>query len=223
MNELQHVMYFLIGGNPNMNFKLIDMNNWKRLEYFNHYISDIPCTYSLTTKIDISKLINSKKKLYPAMLYYLTLVVNRHEEFRMSFDETGRLGVFEKMYPCYTVFHKESETFSNIWTEFCENMALSFEKFEHDMSLYGSLEKMNAKPDVPPNVFPVSMIPWTSFESFNLNLKHGYDYLLPIFTMGKYYIENDKYILPLAMQVHHAVCDGFHISRFINELKDLVE
>lgn len=91
------------------------------------------------------------------------------------------------------------------------------------MSLYCSLEKMNAKPDIPPNIFPVSMISWTSFESFNLNLKYGYDYLLSIFTMGKYYIENDKYILPLAIQVNHAVCDGFHVSRFINELKNLIE
>lgn len=45
---------------------------------------------------------------------------------------------------------------------------------------------MNAKPGVPENTFPVSMIPWTTFEGFNLNLQHGYDYLLPIFTMGRF-------------------------------------
>ena len=33
--------------------------------------------------------------------------------------------------------------------------------------------------------------------------------------MGKYYKENDKILLPLAIQVHHAVCDGFHICRFL--------
>lgn len=29
------------------------------------------------------------------------------------------------------------------------------------------------------------------------------------------------YDFPLAIQVHHAVCDGFHLCRFVNELQDL--
>lgn len=41
--------------------------------------------------------------------------------------------------------------------------------------------------------------------------------------MGKYYEENQRYRLPLAVQVHHGVCDGFHLSRFVNELQELVD
>ncbi|MGL5477659.1 MAG: CatA-like O-acetyltransferase, partial [Clostridium sp.] len=40
--------------------------------------------------------------------------------------------------------------------------------------------------------------------------------------MGKYYKENEKYLLPLAIQVSHAVCDGFHVCRLINELQELL-
>lgn len=65
------------------------------------------------------------------------------------------------------------------------------------------------------------MIPWSTFEGFHLNLQKGYNYLTPIFTIGKYY-EEEKIILPLAIQVHHAVCDGFHVCRFVNELQDLI-
>ena len=67
------------------------------------------------------------------------------------------------------------------------------------------------------------MIPWTSFEGFNLNLQKGYDYLLPVFTMGKFYEENGRRFLPSSVQVHHAVCDGFHLCRFLRELQDLIE
>jgi chloramphenicol O-acetyltransferase len=56
----------------------------------------------------------------------------------------------------------------------------------------------------------------------NLNLKKGYDYLLPIFTFGKYYEDGGKYYIPLSIQVHHAVCDGFHVCRFLDELQDLL-
>ena len=66
------------------------------------------------------------------------------------------------------------------------------------------------------------MITWVSFNGFNLNLQKGYDYLLPIFTFGKFYKENDIYWLPLSIQVHHAVCDGFHTCRLINELQNIL-
>ena len=38
---------------------------------------------------------------------------------------------------------------------------------------------MMAKPNMPENAFTVSMIPWTSFDGFNLNVK-SFDYLIPI-------------------------------------------
>lgn len=57
----------------------------------------------------------------------------------------------------------------------------------------------------------MSMVPWASFEAFHLNLQKGYDYLPPIFTMGRFHEEGGKVLLPLAVQVHHAVCDGFHL------------
>ena len=202
-----------------MNFKIIDKETWSRKEYFQHYFSEIPCTYSMTTKLDITKLKNSNKKLYPAMLYLITKVVNNHKEFRTSFDMNGQLGNFDEMLPCYTVFNKETETFTNIWTEYCEDYDIFCDSYEKDIKMYSSVKKMIAKPDIPINTFPVSMIPWTTFEGFNLNLQKGYDYLLPIFTMGKYYEENGKYFLPLAIQVHHAVCDGFHVCSFVNELQ----
>lgn len=91
-----------------------------------------------------------------------------------------------------------------------------------DMERYGNLEGMMAKPNAPENTFPVSMIPWASFEGFNLNLQNGYDFLLPIFTMGRFYEENGRILMPFAVQVHHAVCDGFHLCRFVNEVQELL-
>ena len=206
-----------------MNFNIINKDDWNRKEYFEHYFSEIPCTYSMTVKLDITKIKNSNRKLYPTMLYFITKVVNRHSEFRTTFDRDGNLGFFDEMLPCYTIFNKETETFTNIWTEYSENYDVFCKAYEKDIEMFSTVKKMIAKPDIPENNFPVSMIPWTTFEGFNLNLQKGYEYLLPIFTMGKYYIESGRYILPLAIQVHHAVCDGFHVSRFVNELQELIE
>ena len=205
-----------------MIFEKIDRDTWVRKEYFEHYFSNIPCTYSMTVKLDITQIMKQQVKLYPAMLYYLTAVVNRHSEFRTAFDENNELGIYSEMIPCYTVFHKDIETFSNIWTNYTPDFEEFCNAYENDILQYGHEKGMIAKPNVPDNYFNVSMIPWATFEGFNLNLQKGYDYLKPIFTIGKYYQETGRTLIPLATQVHHAVCDGFHVCRLIDELQELI-
>ena len=77
-----------------MQFTKIDINNWTRKEYFDHYFGNTPCTYSMTVKLDISKLKKDGKKLYPTLLYGVTTILNRHEEFRTALDKNGQVGVF---------------------------------------------------------------------------------------------------------------------------------
>ena len=130
--------------------------------------------------------------------------------------------MFDTMLASYTIFHQDTKTFSNLWTEYYCKYEDFCKAYEDDMLKYANQSGLFVTANVLKNNFPVSMIPWTSFEGFNLNLQKSYDFLQPIFTMGKYYKENDKILLPLAIQVHHAVCDGFHICRFVNELQELL-
>lgn len=206
-----------------MKFTKLDINNWKRKEYFEHYYKNVPCTYSMTVKLDITNIVKNKLKLYPTMIYYLTMLVNRFDEFKTCLNSNGELGIYDEMIPCYTIFHKESKTFSNIWTNYTVNYLEFIKLYNQDLMMYQNNLQMMAKPHLPQNSFPISMIPWTTFEGFNLNLQKNYDYLLPIFTMGKYYHDHDKIILPLAIQVHHAVCDGYHLCCFINELQNEID
>lgn len=201
-----------------MIFTPIDRENWSRKEYFDHYFKEVPCTYSITTKLDITSIKQQGFRLYPTLLYLIAKTVNRFDSFRTAFRADGSLVVYEEMSPCYTIFHKETETFSNIWTEYTASYAEFCRRYARDLERFGSVEKMTAKPGQPENSFTVSMLPWRSFEGFNLNIA-GNEYLLPIFTIGKYQETDGGYFIPLAIQVHHAVCDGFHVCRFINALQ----
>ncbi len=204
-----------------MEYKIINPETLERREYFEHYLSAVPCTYSMTTKLDITNIKQKGLKLYPAMLYLLTTAVNKYEQFRMAFNNRGELVQYSEMEPCYTVFHKDTETFSNIWTGYSKDYDEFCRRYEDDVERYGSVKRFMAKPDLPENNFTVSMIPWTTFDSFNLNVPN-FRYLTPIFTIGRYFVDNERFRLPLSVQVHHAVCDGFHVCRFINDLQDLI-
>lgn len=201
-----------------MEYREIDLRTWERREYFEHYTSAVPCTYSMTVKLDITELRKRGGGLYPAMLYLLSGTVNEFEQFRTAYRPDGKLAVYERMHPSYTIFNGETETFSCIWTEYTEDYGEFLRRYREDAGRYKRAGGFSPKPGMPENCFNVSMIPWTAFESFQLNLP-DYKYLLPIFTMGRYSEENGRCLVPLAAQVHHGVCDGYHLCAFLEALQ----
>ena len=199
-----------------MAFILIDFDKWERREHYLHIINEVRCSYSVCVNLDISNL--NGQRLYPAMLWLLTRTVNEMPEFRTSFTEDG-LGYYSEMHPAYTVFNRDTKTFSGIWTAYQPDYPSFLHGYEEDAGKYSFTTQYEPKPGRPANSFDVSMVPWFSFTTFNLNVFGDGTYLLPIFTMGKTFEENEKTMLPLAIQVHHAVCDGYHVGKFIETLQ----
>lgn len=204
-------------------FTPVDRQRWPRREYFEHYLNAVPCQYGMTTTVDISGLRRSGRKTLPAMLHALATVINRHEEFRMAFDAEGRLGVYDRLEPAYTIFHDDTETFSTLWTVYHDDYEVFLQSYLNDRRRWGDVHRLEAKPGTPENVFPVSMMPWEHFQGFHLHLPRGDRYFFPIFTLGQYRQERGQVLLPLAVQVHHAVCDGFHLCRLLRELRELLD
>ena len=60
------------------------------------------------------------------------------------------------------------------------------------------------------------------FVNTNATVDDG-KFLLPIFTMGKFFERDGKRLLPLAIQVHHAVCDGYHLGVFVEKLQGYID
>lgn len=138
-----------------MEFTRIDRENWARKETFEHYFSAVPCTYSMTVRLDITALRQRGHRLYPALLHALTAIVNRHPEFRTDLGPDGEPGVYSEMHPCYTVFHPEDETFSNLWTAYDPDLDRFCAAYEQDLRLYGQRRGFTGKPGCPPNSFTV--------------------------------------------------------------------
>jgi len=210
-----------------MNFNPIVIDNWSRKTYFEHYLNHVRCTYSMTANIDITRLYAEHKsigvKMYPAFIHMITSVVNRYSEFRTCFDSEGKLGFWDHMSPSFTIFNEEDKTFSSIWTPFSEDFKEFYDRYLEDTEKFKNAKELFPKTNEPSNTFPISSIPWVSFMGFNLNVYTEGTYLLPIFTMGKYYRHDEKILLPLSAQLHHAVCDGYHAGVLFNELQLLAD
>ena len=44
--------------------------------------------------------------------------------------------------------------------------------------------------------------------------------IVKMITLGKYEQVNDRYILPITIQVSHAIVDGYHVALFFEKLQE---
>ena len=54
-----------------MEFQIMDLETWPRRETFLHFLEEVPCTYSITVELDITRLWRETRGigLFPALLY----------------------------------------------------------------------------------------------------------------------------------------------------------
>ena len=204
-----------------MLFNVVDLADWKR----KHYMNAVRCTYSVTFDIDVEELAKNIKSLglkaYPVQIYMLSRVVNEFQEFRMAIDSHGRLGWWDITNPSYAIFNKATETFSSVYTPFNQDFRTFYDSCISDIEAYGDSDVLFPQSEVPENVFTISSLPWIRFTGFNLNVSGEGTYLPPIFTIGRYGEQIGKKYMPLAVQVHHAVCDGYHVGKFAEALQNM--
>jgi chloramphenicol O-acetyltransferase type A len=206
-------------------FTPIDQDNWPRKPYFDYYYHQVKCTYSITADLEIDDLLKICKdksiKLYPALIYIITKVANEMESMRTSHDEQGILGTWDFVSPCYAVFHDDDKTFSNIWTPFNDSFAEFYRGHLDDIDKYGDKREFMPKDNDPGNTFPISCIPWVDFTALNLNIHDDGRYLSPIFTLGKYSEKAGNTVIPLSTQLHHALCDGYHVGVLFQRIREI--
>jgi len=203
-----------------MAFRPIDLQRWERREYYKHFMENVRCTYSATVTIDITNL--KGQRLYPAMIWLLTRTVNLMPEFRTALVN-GVPGIHDSMHPSYTVFNEETHSFSRLWAEYSDDYRVFLRIYEDNETIYTPCAHLCARRNTPENTFDISMIPWFTFTAFDINVFDSGKYLLPVFTMGRFFESGGRRMLPLAIQVHHAVCDGYHVGQFVQTLQELID
>ncbi len=207
------------------NYTKIDLEQWDRGNLFKSYIDHMRIVMSLTVEIDVTKLVRLSKrrhmKFYPSMIWVVSKVVNAHDEFKYGWDAGGDLIRWEYISPSYAVFHKEDQNFTKLVTEFCSGLYDFHSRFLADQNLYK--DQRAFAENQPLNFFDVSCLPWVRYQHFDVHVFDEGKFLAPVITWGKFEPERGRYLMPLSMNIHHAVADGYHLSRFFLEVQELID
>lgn len=204
-------------------FTPIDLETWPRRAVFENFL-ELDCSYSLTVPLSIAPLLRYVRghglRLYPALTWAVTTAVNRHKEFRMTYDREGRLGYYDLVHPEYTVLDPATHNMDSLNTaytpsfpDFYRAMAEDLDRFQRDGTRTVSRE----------NSILLSCVPWFSYTDVSFHPKSSLMFLRPMFVWGRYQEQGEDVALPFTLQVHHAAADGYHCHLLLEELRGLLE
>jgi len=65
-----------------------------------------------------------------------------------------------------------------------------------------------------------TVIPWISFTAFEHAKMHNAADSVPRIGFGKYSWQSDKMVMPVSVQVNHALMDGLHVAKYFEKFQD---
>lgn len=200
--------------------KKFNIENWNRksqYEFFKDYEDPF---FNISFNLDITNLkqtCKEKERSVLLALYYFSLKA-AHEipEFKLRFYQNELVEV-NNMVMGSTVLN-DDKSFSYIYFP----MEDSWESFELESKKL--LEYHRSKPDFKDKEYNMavihgSVLPWIAFTA----IKHARrgdekDKGIPKFVYGKIFDQSQKIYIPMSVEVHHALMDGWHVAQFIDKL-----
>ncbi len=203
-------------------FKYIDISTWARRDLFEFFLNFDKPYFNICTTVEITRLLDllhQRPGLSPSLAYhYFALrVANEIEPFRYRLRE-GKVIVHEVINGGTTVL-QPNESFTFAYFDYTDD----FDQFMREAQR--SVDKVKAggapfDPRPADDAIHFTSLPWVSFTSFSHARNWNTEDSIPKIAFGKYIKEPARVLLPISVEVHHALVDGVHVGRFINRLEE---
>jgi len=205
-------------------YKEIDLQNWSRLDTYNHFAAFELPFFNICSNIDITPVYQkckiNKQSISLALQYCCLEAANAIDEFKLRILD-GRVVQYDVIHAGAIVLLPDN----NI--RFCMyEHTTEFAEFESKASITRQkvLDSRQTQPrSQEQDVIHFSVLPWISFTSIShprgLNNKME---SIPKITLGKFFKNDGRVMLPISVEVNHCLMDGYHIGLFDKQLEQAI-
>lgn len=204
------------------NFRIIDIEQWDRKEQYHFFKEYDNPFFGLTVDIDVARLLRYTKardhSFFAAYLFLSQLQVNRIKEFRYRIVD-DEVHDYDTITAGSTVL-KSNEVFTFCYFDYMD----SFKSFEaHVLERTENCrqpESLLDDHDSNPAQVHYSVIPWVHFRGLTHPRNYGTGDSIPKIVFGKYSGAGDIINMPVSVEAHHSLMDGFHMGRYFEGLQN---
>jgi chloramphenicol O-acetyltransferase type A len=204
------------------NFSVINIDDWSRKNTYNFYKGFDDPYFNFTTNLNVTGLLHSAKlreeSFFLSVLHCALTVANEIENFKIR-SQSDNLFLFDQIDGGSTLLY-DDESFGFGYydyhkdrSEFIHFAQAEIENRKSKKSFEPSAEKIN--------LIYFSSIPWFSFTSTKHAQHHTVNNSIPRITFGKYFEQGEDVLMPMNIEVNHAIMDGLHLGIFFSKFEAL--
>jgi len=201
--------------------KDLDISTWARRDLFEFFLGYDNPYFNICTRVDVTNLrahLRSRPDTSVSLAYYYIAlrIANETEPFRYRLRE-GKVIIHDVIHGGTTVM-MPNESFSYAYFDYDEDSDKFMTEARRAISEVqaGSIFKPTPNDDL----IYFTTLPWVSFTSFAHARKRGRGDSVPRIAFGKFTNDHEHTLLPISVEVHHALMDGLHVGRYLARLEE---
>lgn len=197
----------------------IDLRSWNRRAHYEHFRRYQQPFFSVCVNVDATRLWRRSKSaggppFFLSSLFLMLRAANATEAFRLRLRKRG-VWRHESLAVGPTLL-KPDHTFTFTRIE----PATTLKRFI--ASGRKAMAESQASQDLDPNpgdddIVYHSSLPWLRFTAFTNAI--GGDDSIPRIVFGQCAKEGRRFLMPMSVEVHHALVDGLDVARFVERLE----
>ena len=205
--------------------RYIDTETWSRRDLFRLFKDYDNPSFNICAELDATSLLDFARSrrlsFFVAYHYLSTKAANELEPFRYRL-RGGRVLVHERV-DAGAVLLLADESFTFVYFDFTEDFTAFHE------SAAAIVERARTEPPgldaraERDDLIYHSVIPWVSFTSISHARDSRRQSGIPKIAFGKYREAGGRVLMPVSVEVHHALMDGLHVGRYFERLQSYFE
>ena len=201
----------------------LDITTWARRDAFEFFRQFDKPYFNVCVRLDVARLkaalaARDGGGLSLACYFIALRLANVHQAFRLRL-EGGCVRIHDAVHGSTTVLRDDSESFFfaefDHTTDFDAFVAQAGAAIDAARTMRASFEP---RPDDASRVYFTSL-PWLHFTSFSHARNWKREDSIPRFAFGRAQAEGSALWLPMSVEVHHALMDGVHVGRYVQDFE----
>jgi chloramphenicol O-acetyltransferase type A len=196
----------------------LDLSTWNRQDHFHFFRQFDEPFFGATVQVDVTNAYQTAKELNTSFfLYYLhqsLVAANAVENFRYRIENDDEVWVHESISASPTIGRPDG-TFGFAYMNYYPDYQTFATKANEEIQRIQTTKGL-AFAGASDAVIHYSSLPWLDFTAISHARNFKYKDSCPKISFGKMVEENGKKRMAVSIHVHHALCDGFHVSQFVD-------
>ncbi len=200
--------------------KYLDIEKWNRKQHFKHFRTLTDPSFGMIAEVDVTICYETAKQrgqsFFVRYLNACMKAINAVENFKYRIEE-DKIAIYEVINASATIARPD-HTFGFSYIEFSDDFEIFNANFQKEK------ERILNSTDLFPEKYSLgcihcSAVPWVSFTGHKEPNSGNKNDSVPQVAFGKIKLENKNKKMPVAVNVNHALVDGYHVGQFFDKFQ----